>query len=122
MINVIRVLSRVRHFTDTDSEKTFDIAPVVRAACNEINEKLNNPKECDDERIIDVCVYLSLYRLILRGVLTGDITGSVKAGDITISQSPAVRLEWAARMRDEALLAAYPLLKDGDFVFKQVTV
>lgn len=65
--------------------------------------------------------YKSRDAIICDGaVLTGEITESTKAGDITVSQSPSLRLEWAANMRDEALLAAYPLLKDSDFVFEQV--
>ena len=120
MIDVIAVLSRVRHFSDVAGDEAFDITPVVAAACREMADRLVNDEAAADERIINACVYLSYYRLLLRAVLSGDITDTTKAGDITVSQSPSLRLEWAARMRDESLLAAYPLLKDTEFVFEQV--
>ena len=120
MINAVAVLKRVRNLSDIDDSEAFDTAPVVRAACKQIYERLKDKKSADDERIIEVCVYISYYRILLKKVLLGDVADSVKAGDLTISQSPSLKLEKAASMRDEAMLAAYPLLKDVDFVFKQV--
>lgn len=121
MIDVISVIRRVKDFGNIDEENSsFDVAPVVMTTCREIQERLKRKSYEADPRIVDACVYVSYYRLVLRGVLTGDIIDSTKAGDITISQSPALRLEWAAKMRDDALVAAYPLMKDSDFVFEQV--
>lgn len=120
MIDAIDVSRRVRKFADIKDDDSFDVIPVVTAACKEINERLVDERYESDARIIDVCVQLSYYRLLLGKVLSGDITQSVKAGDINISQSPGLRLEWAARRRDEALTAAFELLRDTDFVFRQV--
>lgn len=121
MIDVISVMQRVKNFGDIDGEHiSFEIAPVIMSTCREIYGRLRDKNSDGDPRIVNACVYLSYYRLLLRAVLTGEITESTKAGDITVSQSPSLRLEWAANMRDEALLAAYPLLEDSDFVFEQV--
>lgn len=120
MIDIIRVLASVRQLFGYDADEAFDISPTVSLTCREISDRLLSPDSASDGRIFNACVYLSFYRILLRGVLTGEITDTVKAGDITVSQSPTLRLEWAARMRDEAMLAAYPLLDDTDFVFRQV--
>lgn len=121
MIDVISVMQRVKNFGDVDEEHiSFEIAPVIMSTCREMYSRLRDKNSDSDPRIVNACVYLSYYRLLLRAVLTGEITESTKAGDITVSQSPSLRLEWAANMRDEALLAAYPLLEDSDFVFEQV--
>ena len=120
MIDTIDISRRVRKFADVKDENTFDIMPIIVATCKEINEKLKDSKYENDIRIIDVCVQLSYYRLLLNRVLSGDITENVKAGDVSVSQSPSLRLEWAAKSRDEAMAAAYPLMKDVDFLFRQV--
>lgn len=121
MIDVISVMQRVKNFGDVDEEHiSFEIAPVIMSTCREMYSRLRDKNSDSDPRIVNACVYLSYYRLLLRAVLTGEITESTKAGDITISQSPSLRLEWAAKMRDEALIAAYPILDDSDFVFEQV--
>ena len=65
-------------------------------------------------------MYLSYYRIMLNAVLSGEYASSFKAGDITVTQTPALALENAARLRDEALISAAPLLRDTDFMFKQV--
>ena len=121
MTDVISVIKRVKDFGDfSEDESSFEITPVIMSTCREISGKLKDKSSESDPRIVDACVYLSYYRLLLRAVLSGEITESTKAGDITISQSPSLRLEWAAQMRDEALLAAYSLMKDSEFVFEQV--
>ena len=121
MIDVISVMQRVKNFGDIDEEHiSFEIAPVIISTCREMYSRLRDKNSDRDPRIVNACVYLSYYRLLLRAVLTGEITESTKAGDITVSQSPSLRLEGAAKMRDEALIAAYPLLEDSDFVFEQV--
>ena len=121
MIDVISVIQRVKGFGDFDDDNSsFEIAPVIMSTCRELYDRLKDKSSDGDPRIVNACVYLSYYRLLLRAVLTGEITESTKAGDITISQSPSLRLEWAAQMRDEALLEAYTLLEDSEFVFEQV--
>lgn len=120
MINAVAVLKRVRNLAGIDDAEAFDVSPVVRATCRQMFERLRDRNTAGDERITEACVYISYYRILLGKVLSGDISDTVKAGDLTISQSPSLRLEKAAQMRDEAILAAYPLLEDTDFVFKQV--
>lgn len=121
MIDVISVMKRVRDFGDFDGENSpFDITPIIMSTCREVYDRLVDKNSQSDPRIVNACVYLGYYRLLLRAVLTGEITESTKAGDITISQSPRLRLEWAAKMRDDALLSAYSLMEDSDFVFEQV--
>jgi len=114
-------MKRVRDFGDFDGENSpFDITPIIMSTCREVYDRLVDKNSQSDPRIVNACVYLGYYRLLLRAVLTGEITESTKAGDITISQSPRLRLEWAAKMRDGALLSAYSLMEDSDFVFEQV--
>lgn len=47
---------------------------------------------------------------------------SFKAGDVTVSISPAALAEQAEKEKTKAILAAAPLLKDDDFLFRQVSI
>lgn len=120
MIDVVRVAKAVRKTMRLSQDETFDVIPTVSVACAQLSDRLENPKNASDQRVIDAAVYLSCYRLLLRNAAQDDTPTSFKAGDVTVSQSPALALEKAAALRDEAIIAAAPLLKDMDFVFRQV--
>ena len=120
MTQVIQVVKAVKQLLGSAENECFDIVPYVRAACSEIYSRLKDKKDANDERVINACVYLSYYRIMLNSVLTGEYSQSFKAGDITVTQTPALALENAVRLRDEALISAASLLIDTDFMFKQV--
>lgn len=120
MTQVVQAVKAVSRLLNSSEEERFDIIPYVRAACSEIGAKLKDKKDENDQRILNACVYLSYYRILLNCVLSGDCISSFKAGDITVSQSPSLALENAVRLRDDALIMAAPLLEDTDFMFKQV--
>ena len=120
MIDIIRVTKEVKRLTGTADDDTFDIVPVVSVACEELFDRLINKKSENDERVINAAVYLSYYRLVLRQTLYENAQTKFQAGDITISQSPEILAERAAVLRDEALCSASSLIKDMDFIFRQV--
>jgi hypothetical protein len=120
MTQVIQVVGAVRQLLGSSENECFDIVPYVKAACGEIHARLKDESFENDARVINACVYLSYYRITLNSVLSGECAQSFKAGDITVSQTPALSVENAARLRDEALISAAPLLTDTDFMFRQV--
>ncbi len=75
-----------------------------------------------DIRIINVAVGIAYYKLTIQRLSGEDSITSFKAGDITVSKSATAALEIAGSLRDERLRAALPLLKDEEFVFKQVGI
>lgn len=120
MIDVVKVAKAVRKIMKLSQDDTFDIMPTVSVACAQLTDRLKKAESSNDPRVINAAVYLSYYRLLLRNAVQDDTPASFKAGDVTISQSPALALEKASVLRDESIIAAAPLLEDMDFVFRQV--
>ncbi len=120
MIDVVKVAKAVRKIMKLTEEETFDVMPTVSVACAQLSDRLEKPEKASDPRVVNAAVYLSYYRLLLRNAAQDDTPTSFKAGDVTVSQSPALALSQAAALRDEAIIAAAPLLRDMDFVFRQV--
>ncbi len=120
MIDVVVVAKAVRKLINVSDGETFDVIPTVSVACAQLSDRLKKAEYATDKRVVDAAVYLSYYRLLLRQVLSGEAQTSFKAGDITVSQSPALMLEKAGELRDDAICAASPMLEDMDFVFRQV--
>jgi len=120
MIDVVKVAKAVRKIMNLSQDETFDVIPTVSAACAQLSDRLKKADSAKDPRVVNAAVYLSYYRLLLINAAQDDMPASFKAGDVTVSQSPALALENAAALRDEAIIAAAPLLNDMDFVFRQV--
>lgn len=120
MIDVVKVAKAVRKIMKLSEDDTFDIMPTVSVACAQLTDRLKKAESSNDPRVINAAVYLSYYRLLLRNAAQDDTPASFKAGDVTISQSPALALKKASVLRDESIIAAAPLLEDMDFVFRQV--
>lgn len=120
MIDVVNAVRAVKGLSGISDEDAFDIVPTVRTACAEIYGRLKDRENSDDLRVMNVCIYLSYYRILLHKMLTGELSERFKVGDINITQSPSLLLEKAAEMRDSALLSAAELLTDTDFIFVSV--
>lgn len=120
MTDVVKVTNSVRNMLSFSEEESFEIIPTVRAVCLEIYSKLKDKKDENDPRIINACVFLSNYRIILSKVISGETIDKFRAGDVTVTKSPSLMIEKAAQLRDNAICDAYPLLEDHEFVFRQV--
>lgn len=74
----------------------------------------------EDVRVAQAAAALALYRLVMRNAADGEGISSFKAGDVTVTHSPAAAVEIAVRLRDEAFAAAADLMVDCGFIFRQV--
>ncbi len=120
MIDVIKVAKAVKRLTNMPNSRVNELIPTVKGVCAELSGRLKKEEYADDFRAINAAVYLSYYRLVLRQILTGDYPDYFKLGDITVTQSPSLILEKAAKLRDDAVCGASCLLEDIDFIFRQV--
>ncbi len=120
MIDAIKVAKAVKRLANASDSQANEFIPIVKGACTELSGRLKKEEYADDFRAVNAAVYLSYYRLILRQVLAGDSPDSFKIGDITVTQSPSLILEKAAKLRDDAICQASCLLEDIDFMFRQV--
>ena len=120
MIDVIKVAKAVKRLTNITDSQANELLPTVKGACTELSCRLKKDEYSKDFRAVNAAVYLSYYRLILRRIMIGDTPDCFKLGDITVTQSPSLILEKAAKLRDEAICQASCLLEDIDFIFRQV--
>lgn len=120
MIDVIKVTKAVKRLTNIEDAQSCELIPTVKSVCLELSDRLKKDEYAKDERALNAAVYLSYYRFVLRQIVVGDFPQAFKAGDITVTQSPSLVLEKAAKLRDDAICQASSLLEDIDFIFRQV--
>ena len=75
-----------------------------------------------DARLISLAAAMVNYRLCVKKMRNSSEVTSFKAGDVTVSVSPNAMIELAEKEKNDALIAALPLLNDDEFVFRQVNV
>ena len=122
MINSHNVLARLRQLVTLDDEGAENALPLCRLCLEEIQSRLKENADKDDPRIAQAAAGLAYYRTVIREAADSDGTTSLKAGDVTVTRTPAAMLEIACSVRDEAILQAAELLEDCGFVFRQVDV
>jgi hypothetical protein len=122
MINSHNVLARLRQLVTLDEEGAENALPLCRLCLEEIQSRLKESADKDDPRIAQAAAGLAYYRKVIREAADNDGTTSFKAGDVTVTRTPAPMLEIACTVRDEAILQAAELLEDCGFVFRQVDV
>lgn len=122
MINSHNVLARLRQLVTLDDEGAENALPLCRLCLEEIQSRLKESADKDDPRIAQAAAGLAYYRKVIREAADNDGTTSFKAGDVTVTRTPAAMLEIACTVRDEAILQAAELLEDCGFVFRQVDV
>ena len=121
MINVWSVSKILEDSEILTPEETKKATPFCVAACAEMSKRLKDIKDEDCYSIIVACAGIALYNYMLLCGCAEEFS-SFKAGDVTIKQSYGLRLESAAKFRDEALLQAAPYLIDVDFAFEAVEI
>lgn len=122
MINVQSVSQILVTTGALTAEECERAASLCEAACNELYMRLKNKQDETCEPVIMACAGIALYNFTLLNGASSSSFSSFKAGDITISESYASKVENAARFRDEAMLIAAPYLTDIDFIFEAVEV
>lgn len=116
--NVLAALKRNYSAEGADEE----LMPLCSAAAAELTVRLKPNADCADIRILNAASAMVNYRLCMRKMCGEDGVTSFKAGDVTVSISPAALIERAEKEKSEAMIAALPLLNDDEFVFRQVSV
>ena len=120
MINSQTVLYRLRQLVTLDDEGAENALPLCEMCLEDMLCKLRKNADPNDPRIAQAAAALACYRLALRKAGDSDGNVSFKAGDVTVTRTPAAMIEYAARMRDDAIIQAADLITDNSFVFRQV--
>lgn len=121
LIDCWRVLSVFREYyapAETDAE----LAPLCDAVARELSARVRRDADCSDIRLINAAAAIVNHRLCMRKMNGENAVTSFKAGDVTVSISPRALLENAEKERTRAMLEAAPLLRDDEFVFRQVSI
>lgn len=121
MIDSWKVLAALR--TNYSVEGTDEeLMPLCSAAAAELEVRLREDADCFDIRLANAAAAAANYRLCVRRISSQQEITSFKAGDVTVSISPSAMIERAEKEKSEAMLAVLPLLKDEEFVFRQVSI
>ena len=120
MISRQTVLNHLRQLVTLDSKGAENALPLCELCLSEVTGRLRSPNDANDVRLARAAAGLAFYRLALRQLADGNGATTFKAGDVTVSRSPAATLAFAERVRDEGLAQAAALLADADFLFRQV--
>lgn len=99
-----------------------ELLPLCTAAADELMPRLRADADCGDIRLVNAAASLVYYRLCMRKLAGDEGVTSFKAGDVTVSIEPSALIERAEKERSEAMLAILPLLRDDEFVFRQVCI
>lgn len=109
---VLAILRDNRLFDETDEGVL--LRACVRAL-GEIKEKLRDGVDESDPRIAQTAAALARCRLFFDMLESGERFSSYRAGDITIQRDLRTEIAAEKALRDEALVQAAPILKDGGF-------
>ncbi len=121
LIDCWRVLSVFREYYEP-TESDAELAPLCDAVARELSARVRCDADCSDMRLINAAVAIVNHRLCMKKASKENPVTSFKAGDVTVSISPQALLENAEKERTRAMLEALPLLRDDEFVFRQVSV
>lgn len=121
LIDCLSVLSVLKEYYSPEGTDE-QLAPVCTLAVNELLPRVKNECVHSDARLVSLAAAMANYRLCAKKVRNSDGVTSFKAGDVTVSVSAAALMEQAEKDRKDAMLAALPLLKDDEFIFRQVAV
>lgn len=116
------VLEQLQRLMPMEEEAVERAIPICSQCLDEINENLRDDADKNDKRIALAAAGLAYYQLMITSISADGTVTSFRAGDVTVSKNPGAILETAANIRDEALARAVPILKDRDFVFRQVGI
>ncbi len=122
MITAQTVLFRLRQLVTLDSEGAENALPLCKLCLEETVSKLKPNADRDDLRIAQAAAGLAYYRTVLRNAADSDGATSFKAGDVTVTRTPAAMIEIASQIRDDAFLQAADLFVDRNFIFRQVGI
>ncbi|NLO46322.1 MAG: hypothetical protein GX107_07515 [Clostridiales bacterium] len=118
-MNQWSVLNSLRRITVLDGEGAAEALPLCLASIEEIRFMLKEGADEEDPRAVNAAAGLAYYKLTMRNISDDDSITSFKAGDVIISKSASLVMDKAAKIRDDAFVAAQPLMRDDSFIFTQ---
>lgn len=121
LIDCWSVLNALKEYY-APQEEDENLVPICEAAARELSVRLKSNADAEDIRLINAAAAMANYRLCVRRISTQDGVTSFKAGDVTVSVSNGAYLEQAEKEKTRAFLEALPLLKDDEFIFRQVSI
>lgn len=116
--SVLAALRRNYSCEGTDEE----LMPLCSAAASELAARMKSGADCSDIRLVNAAAASVNYRLCMKRLGEDEGVTSFKTGDVTVSISPSALVERAEKEKSEAMLLALPLLRDEQFVFRQVSI
>lgn len=120
MLDTVQITQNLLRFGSLSQEELADAMPVVAVCAAQCAEKLRRKEDEQQPLVLEAAAAIANYRLLLRSSKLREGETHFRAGDVSVSSSPAALLEAAVRLRDDCLLAAAKYFKDDDFVFAQV--
>ena len=121
MIDCLSVLSALKEYYSPEGTDE-ELAPVCTLTVNEILPRVRSKEMHSDARLVSLAAAMVNYRLCVKKMRNTNEVTSFKAGDVTVSVSPNMMIELAEKEKNDALIAALPLLTDDEFVFRQVSI
>jgi hypothetical protein len=118
-MNQWTVLNSLRRITELDGKGAAAALPLCLASIEEIRLLLKDGADEDDPRAVNAAAGLAYYKYTLRKLSDDDSVTSFKAGDVIVSKSASYVMDKASKIRDDAFVAALPLMRDDSFVFTQ---
>lgn len=118
MVSPWDVLDRLEQFIDIDESEKDTALAVCVINLGTVRAKLKKDIDLNDVRITQAAAAMSLYDLAVKSAADGkgDIT-SFKAGDVTVSRTNQSFIEYASKIKSEALSDLSPLLNDNEVYF-----
>lgn len=121
LVDCFRVLSALKEYYSYE-ETDAQLLPVCEAAARELSARVKPNADCSDIRLINAAAAMANHRLCIRKMHSDGGVTSFKAGDVTVSISPEALAENAEKEKTQAFIAALPLLRDDEFLFRQVSI
>jgi len=111
---VLAILRDNRMFDETDEGVLLRAA--VRAL-GELKVRLRPEADENDPRVAAAAAALARFRLFTELSEKGERFAGFRAGDLTVNRDLNAEFATERALRDEALAAAAPVLRDGGFFF-----
>ena len=99
------------------------LLPFCEAACRELTLRLREGANEADIRLINAAAAMANYAMALKALAADDGVTAFKAGDVSIKRSEnGSGIADAIQRRNDAMLAALPLIRDDGFLFSGVPI
>lgn len=115
LIEAIDICAVLKENAAFDSLQPEAMLPVCGRVLRALTPRLREDADPDDVRLLRLAAALARFELFSLLLSESERFSSYKAGDITIQKDLQKELKFEQQLRDEALAAAAPILRDGGF-------